>query len=281
MADSKLWVGASDVWDLASNWSPAAVPVATDDVYITGGSQDIAAADESDIALGRLVVGAGYTGNIGSGGALHIDATSLDYSGQGSTANFKGTYTTVTVQDTSPSTTALNLAGSSDTIATVRILGGKGTVTLGATCEITGAIEQIGATGVTTLLQNGITLSTVDVTCDSGTLRMEETPTNLTVFGGEVVAELNTGTITAVDIYGGRLRWNVTAAVAITTLVVYAGTFDSRDSAAPEFTIGTATVHEAGTLNEMSGLENATYTNPINLEGGNVLFDIGRQVSLT
>lgn len=280
MAD-KLWVGATDVWDLASNWSPAAVPVAADDVYITGGSQDIAAADESDIALGRLVVGAGYTGSIGNGGALHIDATSLDYSGQGTTASIKGTFTTVTVQDTSASPTALIIGGSSDTIGTVRILGGKGTITLASTCEITGSIEQIGATGVTTTVQDGITLTTVDVTSDSGTLVLQEPPTNLTVFGGEVVAELDTGTVTAVDIYGGRLRWNPTAACTITTLIVYSGTFDSRDSAAPEFTIGTTTVHEAGVLDEMSGLENATYTNPINMEGGSVLFDIGRQVTLT
>ena len=281
MAD-RLWVGGTSTsWGTASNWQPATVPVASDDVYITGGSVDIASVDQSSIALGRLVVGAGYSGTIGSGGALHIDATSLDYSGQGTTANFKGTYTTVTVQDTSSSATALNIAGSSDTIGTVRILGGKGTITLASTCEITTAIEQIGATGVTTLVQDGITLTTVDVACDSGTLRLQEPPTNLTVFGGEVVAELDTGTVTAVNIYGGRLRWNPTAACTITTLVIFAGTFDSRDSAAPEFTIATATVHEAGVLNEMSGLENATYTNPIQLEGGNVLFDIGRTVTLT
>ena len=229
MAD-KLWVGgSSSVWTLAANWSPAAVPVASDDVYITGGSVDIASVDQNTIALGRLVVGAGYSGNIGSGGALQIDATSLDYSGQGTTANFKGTYTTVTVQDTSASATALNIAGASDTIATVRILGGKGTITLGATCEITGAIEQIGATGVITIVEDGITLTTVDITCDSGTLRLQEPPTNLTVFGGEVVAELDTGTVTAVKIYGGRLRWNPTAACTITTLIIYSGTFDSRD----------------------------------------------------
>ena len=279
MAD-RLWVGATDVWDLASNWSPATVPVADDDVYITGGSQDIATADESDVALGRLVVGAGYSGSIGDGGALSIDATSLDYSGQGSTANFKGTYTTVTVQDTSTSDTALKLDGSSDTIATVRILGGKGTVTLAAACEITGTIEQIGASGVTTVISDGITLTTVDVLCDSGKLQLNEAPTNLTVFGGDVDALLDTGTITAVDMYGGRLRWSPSAACTITTLTVYSGTFDSRNSSAPEFTITNTTVHEAGIIDERSGLANATYTSPVQIEGGRVMFDIGRTVTL-
>jgi len=279
MAD-RLWVGATDVWDLASNWSPATVPVADDDVYITSGSQDIATADESDVALGRLVVGAGYSGSIGDGGALSIDATSLDYSGQGSTANFKGTYTTVTVQDTSTSDTALKLDGSSDTIATVRILGGKGTVTLAAACEITGTIEQIGASGVTTVISDGITLTTVDVLCDSGKLQLNEAPTNLTVFGGDVDALLDTGTITAVDMYGGRLRWSPSAACTITTLTVYSGTFDSRNSSAPEFTITNTTVHEAGIIDERSGLANATYTSPVQIEGGRVMFDIGRTVTL-
>jgi len=279
MAD-RLWVGVTDVWDLASNWSPATVPVADDDVYITSGSQDIATADESDVALGRLVVGAGYSGSIGDGGALSIDATSLDYSGQGSTANFKGTYTTVTVQDTSTSDTALKLDGSSDTIATVRILGGKGTVTLAAACEITGTIEQIGASGVTTVISDGITLTTVDVLCDSGKLQLNEAPTNLTVFGGDVDALLDTGTITAVDMYGGRLRWSPSAACTITTLTVYSGTFDSRNSSAPEFTITNTTVHEAGIIDERSGLANATYTSPVQIEGGRVMFDIGRTVTL-
>tara|TARA_R110000824_G_scaffold133430_2_gene296199 strand:+ start:9777 stop:10622 length:846 start_codon:yes stop_codon:yes gene_type:complete len=280
MAD-RLWIGGSSgVWTLAANWSPATVPVAADDVYITGGSANIDSIDQNTIALGRLVVGTGYSGSIGSGGALHIDAASLDYSGQGSTANFKGTYTTVTVQDTSTSETALKLDGSSDTIATVRILGGKGTVTLAADCEITGTIEQIGASGVTTIVSNGITLTTVDVLCDSGKLQLNEPPTNLTVFGGDVDALLDTGTITAVDIYGGRLRWSPTAACTITTLTVYSGTFDSRNSSTPQFTVTNATVHEAGIIDERSGLANASWASPVQMEGGRLMFDIGRTVTL-
>lgn len=276
MAD-KLWVGATDVWNLSSNWSPTGIPAASDDVYITGGSQDIAAYTELAFALGRIVVGAGYSGSIAN---LIMDADSIDYSGQGTTAVFKGTYTTVTVQDTSTSDTALKIDGSSDTVATVRILGGKGTVTLAAGCEITGTIEQIGASGVTTIIQDGITLTTVDIICDSGKLQINEAPTNLTLFGGDVDALLDAGTVAAVNLYGGRLRWSPTAACIITDLTVYSGTFDSRESAAPEFTITNSTVHEAGIIDERSGLENATYSTPINMEGGRVIFDIGRAISL-
>lgn len=278
----RLWTGAADsVWTNTLNWSPTTVPVAADDVYITSGSVDIASIDQNTIALGRLVVGSGYSGTIGSGGALHIDATSLDYSGQGSTAIFKGTYTTVTVQDTSTSATALKLDGSSDTIGTVRILGGKGTVTLAEDSEITGTIEQIGASGVTTIVEDGITLTTVDVICDSGKLELNEAPTNLTIFGGDVDALLDTGTVTAVDIYGGRLRWSPTASCTITTLTVYAGTFDTRNSSAPEFTITNSTIHEAGIIDERSGLANARWYNPVNIESGRVMFDMGRLVTIT
>ena len=275
MAD-KLWVGADDDWATSGNWSPVDKPIAGDDVYITGGTQDIAAYSEA-IALGRLVVGAGYSGSIAE---LTIDASSIDYSGQGTTAIFKGTYPTVTVQDTSTSDTALKIDGSGDLVGVVRILGGKGTVTLGANCEITGTIEQIGASGVTTIIQDGITLTTVDIICDSGKLQINEAPTNLTLFGGDVDALLDAGTVTAVDIYGGRLRWSPTASCIITTLTVYSGTFASRESAAPEFTITNSTVHEAGIIDERSGLENARFYNPVNMEGGRIHFDIGRSITL-
>ena len=40
-------------------------------------------------------------------------------------------------------------------------------------------------------------------------------------------------------------------------------------------------IHENGTLDERSGLENATYTNPIAIEGGQVRYDTGRTVTIS
>jgi hypothetical protein len=92
----------------------------------------------------------------------------------------------------------------------------------------------------------------------------------MTIFGGECICTLDGGTVTTFNQYGGRVRWNPTAACTITTLVIYDGLFDSRESTSPAYTITNCTVHEQGILDERSGLANAIYTNPINCEGGEI-----------
>ena len=283
MAD-KTWTGASSsVWGTAGNWSPSGVPVASDDVYIVSGSVDITGEDQSAVALGRLVVGAGYSGNIGSSGTkMQIDATSFDFSSSGTSAYLEGTYTTVTVLDTTSSSTALNLSGSSDTITTLRILGGSGTVTIDSSCNITTTIEQIGASGIVTNIADGTTIGgSATLTMDSGRMELNQSVPTITLFGGDLVATLDSGTVTLIEQYGGKVRWNPSAACTITTLTVYAGMFDSRDSTSPEFTITNTTLHQEGTIDERSGLLNATYTNAIALEGGEVRYDAGRSVTIS
>jgi hypothetical protein len=281
---TRTWVGGtSSVWSLAANWLETTVPISTDDVYIVSGSVDIIGEDESAVDLNSLTVGTQYSGTIGTSGTkMQINATNFIFSGTGATNYIEGQFTTVTVQNTSTNTAALNLSGASDTITTLRILGGRGGVNIASSCNLVTTVEQIGAEGVTTNIATGTTIgASCELRIDSGRMELNEAIPTITVFGGELEAGLASGTVTALDIYGGRVRWNPTATCVITTLNLYNGLFDSRDSLSPTFTVTNTTVHEGGIIDERSGLENATWTSPLNLEGGEVRYDSGRQVTIS
>ena len=132
---TKTWIGTDGAWGTAGNWSPSGVPVSSDDVYITSGSDNIDGSDQSAVTLGRLVVGPKFTGDIATSGTkLQINATSLDYAGNGDSAYLDGTFTTATVQDTGTTSTALNL--STGTITTLRAVGGRGTINVAASATL-------------------------------------------------------------------------------------------------------------------------------------------------
>ena len=285
-AVDRTWVGGTtdfeNDWGTATNWSPEGVPDADDTAFIVSGSVDIDG--ETETAVTRIVVGPKYTGSIGSSDTkLDIDATDLDYGGRGAGAYFLGTYTTVTVQDTGTGTTALNFYGSTDTITTLRIVGGRGSINIDASCNMLTTIEQIGADGVTTTLADGTTVNaSCALTMDSGTFNMNEAIPTVTVFGGELESAISsTDTIGLLETYGGRVRFNPTGACTIDQLTLYSGDFSTSDSLAPTFTITDCILHGGAKLNERSGLQNAVFTNAIQVEGGKIEYDIGRVVTIT
>tara|TARA_R110000824_G_scaffold161138_4_gene336351 strand:+ start:4110 stop:4961 length:852 start_codon:yes stop_codon:yes gene_type:complete len=281
---TRTWEGnTSSDWGTSSNWVENSVPVSTDDVYIVSGIVSIDGDDQSAVTLGSLTVGQKYTGSIGSSGVkLEISATNFDYSGQGTSAYIEGTFTNLTVQNTSADSAALNLSGDSDTITTLRILGGRGGINIASSCNIVTTIEQIGADSVTTNIADNTTIGgSCSLIMDSGKLELYQAIPTITIFGGELEAVLDSGTVTTLDQYGGRVRWNPTASCTITSLNIYSGLFDSRDSTAPAFTVTNTLLHEGGTIDERSGLENAIWTNALAMEGGEVRYDSGRQVTIS
>ena len=201
---------------------------------------------------------------------MQISATDFDYSGRGDTCYIEGDFTTITVQETSTSANALNLYGAgADDITTLRILGGRGTINVDASQDVT-TVEQIGADGVTLVIADSTDLTGASLTMDSGTVEANQAFPTMTIFGGDCICTFDTGTVTTFNQYGGRVRWNPTAACTITNLTIYAGLFDSRDSTSPTYTITNCTIHEQGILDERSGLGNAIYSNAISVEGGEI-----------
>ena len=284
-AVDRTWTSTGDNdWGTAGNWTPTGVPGASDTAFIVSGSVDIDGAGGVETGVTRIVVGPQYTGTIGSADDnLEISVSAeLDYGGRGTTAHLQGTYPTLTVQDTSSGTDALNLYDSD--IATLRIVGGRGTINIDTDCTITSAIEQIGADSVTTILANGVTVTGSTLTMDSGSFTMNEAMPNITIFGGEL--ELNipladTDTITLLEMYDGQVRFNTAGASTITQLTMYGGRFYSTESTAATFTITSCLLHEGAVLDERSGLRNIVFTNPIQMEGGEIKYDVGREITIT
>lgn len=70
MADTKIWVGTDTGnegdWETAANWSPAGVPVATDNVFFENSNQSVTEGfNQSAVALGSLNIAQSFTGQIG------------------------------------------------------------------------------------------------------------------------------------------------------------------------------------------------------------------------
>lgn len=286
MADT-TWIGGDsgneNDWDTAANWSDG-VPGASDTAFIVSGSVDIAGGIPTAGTITRLVVGPHYGGTIGSAATeLQISVSvEMDYSGRGAISHLQGTYPTLTVQDTSSGSSALNLY--STTITTLRVVGGRGTINIDGSSTISSLIEQIGAEGITTVLADGVTLTGCTLTMDSGKVTMNEGVPNISVFGGELESTIptaDTDTITLLEVYAGQVRFKTAGASTITQLTMYGGRFYSTESTAPSFTITDCLLHEGAVLDERSGLRNITFTNAVQMEGGEIKYDIGREITLT
>lgn len=81
MADTKIWLGNisghEGAWDYATNWLPAGVPVATDNVHLENSSQSVLSGlNQSAVLLGSLNIAQSFTGVIGTAAAyLQVGAT--------------------------------------------------------------------------------------------------------------------------------------------------------------------------------------------------------------
>jgi len=223
-------------------------------------------------------VGSQYTGSIGTAASpLQIGATVFDFAGMGSVNHFSGALDTVTVQNTGTSATALWLSES--TIDTLRILGGNGTITIDDGSTLTSKVEQIGATACTTDIASDTTFGgSCELVIDDGVLELNKACPTITTFGGSLKVTVD-GTVTTLNMYDGLVRWTPTEDCTITTLTVYGGKFDSSESTAPSFTVTNTTLFD-GIIDERSGLLNATWTNSVVMEGGQVYYDINRKVAI-
>jgi len=302
----RVWLGTyTDKvgdWGEAHNWltetgaDANAVPVATDDVFFTTGSQDVQASKVggSGVTLDSLNFGGMWTGSFvttvdpltaGAGttnatlATAEINATTLDYANESGSVALDGTFTTVNIQETSGSSPAFKF-GNGSAITTLNVTGGSGTVLLDGVTTVTGAINVIGATGVTLEIEATCVVSAADITMDSGLIVSSEQVDTAVLYGGTLEMVNVDGTTNTITIYEGTCQYKPTSNAILSNLVMYGGLFDMRECNAPTHTITNTTLHTGSIIDERNGLSNTTYTNPI-LAGGIVKCDLGRQVTVT
>jgi len=300
----RVWLGtfAGQIgnWDEGHNWldengaDAGVVPVASDDVYFTSGSQDVQAdtVDSSAITLTSLNFGVKWTGsfvevvNPTSGvtttdtlAVAEVNATTLDYANKLGSVGLEGTFTTINVQATSIDSPALKFQAS--TITNLHVTGGNGTVFVDENSTVSGSINMIGASSVKVEIESNATVSAADLTIDKGTFLTYMGCDTITQYGGTVAILTSTQTTNAITMYKGTCKYKPTDDATLTALVIYGGYFDMRGCNAPTHTITDATIYSGSMIDERNGLANTTYTNPILVNGGVIKCDLGRQVTVT
>ena len=281
---SVLNAGPHD-WNTAANWDTAAVPVAADDVKFAVDAYPVLyGLDQSSIALTSLRIGTEYKGTIGgiaasgtsTGFYLKIDATTVAFNGGGNECWINGTCPTVNVSGGLHRDNMLRLDGDVDNL---RILGGgvKGTVGC-ATSMTLDNIYMLG-TASTAKCLIGTSVTSLDlIECDSGFIQCESAIITIKVNGTGEVSHLTGAVSLATVRSSGILRYK--ASGTLTALDVFGGTADFGTTRVKTLTVSSADIW-GGLITERSGLGNVTWTLDIIQYGGQVQSDNARTIAVS
>lgn len=223
---------SSTTWNNAGNWDTA--PGAGDVCHIFAtSSQSISGADYSGTALAGVIVGPGYTGNIGSSGSplkLNLDYLIIeDYQGTAAWLELSngGNPILVVVNSTktttSPSTEGLHIASvaSASDLLTVYQSGGYLTIGDGSTtCYLSSLYASGGYTYVKAAMSGTVIVQTVNPEDADITGPFVETSSaipTLECLGGRITHKAGNITTRAAAM-GGDLRFENSAAMTITLL---------------------------------------------------------------
>ena len=269
----------------ATNWSDNALPVTNDTIIFSDNTYDRdITGDLSAKEDLHMIVGSQWNGKFGTSvtaATFHLD--SLDYAGQASDVyiDCATSALTVNVADTGGGAAALSLGGNA-TISMLRVIGGRGTIYNRQASRTITTVELIGARNATvdigTVPASGTTLRQ-----DSGTVKIGNSYTNIYVSGGVLEITGNPTAIATLDIYDGKVSYNVSGTTAAITsrLSIYDGEFNASDMTASVATITGAELYENGTLDERNGLETIAWSGGIAYYGGDLLLDAGRVVTIS
>lgn len=268
-----------NVWNIASNWAEAAVPVDADDIVIDRGSIDILwGLEQSAVEPTSLAIKNSYTGKIGlptrnSGGFAEHRTTYLEIGpvtlnigdgvGSGSgrlKINCQSDQTIMNVYGTGASVEAgvhaLSWKGTHASNV-VNVYGGDvGVATFSGETAVIATLRQ---TGGVLECSSGVTLTTINKL--AGTLTTNSAATTVTNDGGD--ATLRTGAHTTINANGGTVNYNSTG--TITTLTINNDCVADFSGSNQAVTVTSTTVNDNGQLFDPS--DRITFTNPIAWKG--------------
>lgn len=258
MANQDFTSTTSNDFGTSGNWTTA-VPVAGDNVTFTqSNAVSMDGTDQNAINLASLGVGTEYTGNIGSSGSYFIiSADAVTIAGGVGMGN---------IYLDSGGTDELDnvVIDSASTTKAVYLKGNLGDLIVkhGVVYLVSGSVDNIyvewdGLGTPPVIVNQGMTVTLFDGTTGFTGTQTGGTITTFQADAGTMDAE--GGTVTNIELRGSsRLNHKTTATVA--SLVVKNGaTFDaSGDPRAKTITL--ARLHQGGTIDLDTGLENVTVT---------------------
>lgn len=273
-------------WNTAANWSGGAVPVDSDNVYITQGSFSILyGLDQSAITVGNLSINEGFGGTVGdpaNGYSLQINGT---------TANVRASRA-VWWEGDIPSWFISKTASGSDAVVlkdttgmTVYLLGSQcvGEVRFRTSTTLS-TVYVVECPRATVTIDSGVTFAST-LHLGAGTVVSESDINNANVWGGRLVAD-DCGIYGTLNLYGGFIAANGAPDSGNnggkyfgSSPYIYGGTLSFAANEAAAVTIETAMLIHGGVVDLRSGLGNITFdANPI-VYGGTLLTDQGQTVN--
>lgn len=220
----KIWIGTTNDWGTAGNWSGSGVPANGDDVYFDSSvSQDVGAGlNQSAVTLASLNIAATFIGKIGTASAylqvgatlLNIGAPSLSGTPSEGSQRIKidlGSVQSAVVVFASNKTTAdtglepIRIKGTHAS-NTLNVLGGRVGVATTSPSEVA-TIATVKVTGNTSFLNlsAGCTLTTI--TNNGGTVNVNSAATTITNISGNLKTG-GTGLIGTFNADGGGVVLN-------------------------------------------------------------------------
>ncbi len=275
---TKIWSGSGDgtTFSSAANWSGGA-PANDDTLIINTTSAAIAGAATGLTGI-TLKVGAGFSGTIGSSSTyLDLDGPDCFFASSGTAAYLTGTWTNFRITGGSPASTFLNLKGSGDTVITNLYstqLVGTATVNSSAT---TTNVFATGARSGTLDIKSGVTITALQI--GNAFLKNTSNATTCEVFSGELTLS-GSSAITTLEIDGDGLVRHLSSGT-IGTLTVFDGRINASENESTTFTVTTSSVHVSGLMDFSSALNNAVFTNPVSMLGGEFRPPTGSQIRLS
>ena len=254
-ATDLVWIGATGNWNLAGNWSPAQIPTAADNAWITNSGTYVVTVPAGSSATANTIA----LGGVGGSQTLAVDRATVTISAA-SAVNSNGVLTLLVAQSVVTGTGDLNVSGllnwGNGTIngsGALNITGtmaiGSGGVTLGRIMNNSGAASWAGgnfafAAGATL---NNQSSGTFDITADGRLSGSAATPINNSGLFRQTAG--TTGTIVTAPFNN-----SATLQVLASTLNLNLGGSDS------------------GTISNASGAN-------LNLGGGNHVFTVASSVA--
>lgn len=295
MADVVLWTGAtSNNFNVASNWTPAKVPVTTDSLVFAHTSNSCTAGMSTSalFTFPRVEVHPTFTGDLGSSGDPLQFATCTDLYYQGTGTNFyfgaSGNSTTrAHIDSTGGSETSCVLHG---TISRLTINRGKVTITSGATLNSAIHVGQAGAAAndSTKLTITTATTTSAVLNVHSGIVNTSSSFADVNIDGGELTLAGASAITAKLAIFGGVVWWDSTG--TITLLEAKGGRFDASrkglgfDDAGILATVQRILSDSYFYGDAIGNFDNAgvsfTWTNPIKVENRNrIIFTPGTKLA--
>lgn len=270
-------------WTSTSNWTGGSgaggIPANGDTIKIIGGTVDLTTNLTTGLTGTTFYRGKGYTGKIGSSSAyLDLDGGTAQLFCSNETW-FTGTWSSAV--EVIGGLASVNMcqirANASTDIATLRVLGGDGTVTVGASAVLDDLLVT-RADGVTVVVADGVT-SLDNVTVNGGLVQVGADIVTLAQVRAGILSLIDTCACAQLDIDpDGTAKY--TASGTITTLNVY-GFFDARANATAAITLPTtATIYEGGVADLRNSLGTFIGMSWI-YNGGTIYAPVGSTIAIS